>query len=136
MRPSPILSKVYERSMLKQMPSFSEKMSSKHQYDFREGFCTQQCLLTLKWENTIDKGKIFGVLLTNLSKAFDCLNHERIVAKLNACGFTLPDLKLIHKYLSSTKQRVPVNDLYSLWQDILFDVAQDSVWVPLLVKIV
>ena len=89
-------------------------MSSKHQCDFREGFCTQQCLLTLKWENTIDKGKIFGVLLTNLSKAFDCLNHERIVAKLNACGFTLPDLKLIHKYLSSTKQRVPVNDLYSL----------------------
>ena len=127
MRASPILSKVYERSMLKQMPSFSEKMSSKHQCDFREGFCTQQCLLTLKWENTVDKGKIFGVLLTNLSKAFDCLNHERIVAKLNACGFTLPDLKLIHKYLSSTKQRVPVNDLYSLWQDILFDVAQDSV---------
>lgn len=80
-----------------------------------------------------------GVLLTNLSlltKAFDCPNHERIVAKLNAYVFTLPDLKLIHNYLSSRKQGVPANDLYSLWQDILFDVAQGSIWVPLLVKMV
>ena len=111
-------------------------MSSKNQCDFREGFCTQQCLLTLKWESAVDRRKIFGVLLNNLSKEFDCLNHERIVAKLNAYVFTLPDLKLIHNYLSSRKQGVPVNDLYSLWQDILFDVAQGSIWVPLLVKMV
>ena len=46
-----------------------------------------------KWKNAVDKGKVFGALLTDLSKAFDCLPHELIIAKLNACGFNLPALK-------------------------------------------
>ena len=55
---------------------------SKHQCGFRKGFGTQQCLLTLleKWKNAVDKGKIFGALLTDLSKAFDCLNLELLIA--------------------------------------------------------
>ena len=74
---------------------------SKHQCDFRKGFCTHQGILTLlgKWKNVV-KEKHFGALLTNLTKAFDCLNHELLIAKLSAYGFTLPALKLIHNYLS------------------------------------
>ena len=78
---------------------------------------------------------MFGALLTDLSKAFDRLNHELLIAKLNAYGFTLPALKLIHNYLSSRKQRVRVNDTYSLWQDILFAVPQGSILGPFLFKI-
>ena len=39
-----------------------------------------------KWERSIDRSKMFGALLTDLSKSFDCLNHDLLIAKLNAHG--------------------------------------------------
>ena len=48
---------------------------------------------------------MFGTLLTGLSKAFDCLDHELLIAKLNAYGFSLSALKLVRDYLSNRKQR-------------------------------
>ena len=78
---------------------------------------------------------MFGALLTDHFKAFDCLNHELLIAKLNAYGFTLPVLKLIHNYLSNRKQRVRVNDSNSLWQDILFGVPQGLILGTLLFNI-
>ena len=88
-----------------------------------------------KWKNVVDQGKMFGALLIDLSKAFDCLNHKLLIAKLNAYSFTLPVLKLIHNYLSNRKQRVRVNDSYSLWQDILSGVPQGSIVGALLFNI-
>ena len=82
--------------MLKQMFSFFDNIFFKHQCDFRKGFDTQQCLFTLmeKWKNAVYKGKLFGALLSNLFKVFDCLNHELLIAKLNANGFTLPTFEI------------------------------------------
>ena len=76
---------------------------SDQQCGFWKGYSTQHCLLNLleKWKNSVDKGKSFGALFTDLSKAFDCLNHELLTAKRNAYGFTLPALRLIHDYLSN-----------------------------------
>ena len=87
--------------MFKQMPSFLDDIFSKYQHGFRKGFSTQQCLLALlqKWKRSIDRGKVFGALLIDLSKAFDCLNHDLLIAKLNEYNFSLPALKLIHDYL-------------------------------------
>ena len=63
-----------------------------------------------------------GALLTGLSKAFDCLDHKLLIAKLNAYGFSLPDLRLIHDYLSHRKQRTRVNNSYSKWLAVMFAV--------------
>ena len=120
----PTPSKCFEKCMFSQMSAYFDEIFSKYQYGFRKGYSSQQCLLALleKWKAAVDKGKVFGALLTDLSKAFDCLNHELLVAKLNAYGFTLPALKLVHDYLSDRKQRTRVNNSYSTWFEILFGV--------------
>ena len=74
-------------------------------------------------------------MLTDLSKAFHCLNNEILVAKLNAYGFTLPVLGLVYDYLSDRKQRTRVNNSYSTWLEILFGVTQGSILGPLLFNI-
>ena len=75
---------------------------SKFEYGFRQGISAQDCLLAMieKWKKSVDKGKTFGAFLTDLSKAFDCLPHYLIITKLNAYGFSLSALKLMHNYLS------------------------------------
>ena len=52
-------------------------------------------------------------ITTNLSKAFDCLPHDLIIAKLQTYGFEYLALKLVHSYSSGPKQRVPVNANFS-----------------------
>ena len=49
----------------------------------------------------VDNKKVFGILLTDLSKAFDCPAHKLIISNLNAYSFCLPALNLIHDYLSN-----------------------------------
>ena len=58
------------------MSSFFDDIFSKYRYGFRKGLSTQKYLLPLleKWKRSIDRGKVFGALLIDLSKAFDCLN--------------------------------------------------------------
>ena len=51
-----------------------------------------------KWKRAVDSGQMFGALLTDLSKASDCLDHELLIAKLNEYGFSLPALKLVHDF--------------------------------------
>ena len=69
----------------------------------------------------------------DLSKAFDCISHDLLLAKLHAYGFDKKGLKLIYSYLKGRKQRgVKINGDYSTWKDILNGVPQGSVLGPLL----
>ena len=70
--------------------------------------------------------------MTDLSKAFDCLSHDLLIAKLNAYGFHKNSLKLVYSYLSNREQRVKINDTYSSFGEILFGVPQGSILGPLL----
>ena len=65
--------------------------------------------------------------MTDLSKDFDCISHDLIIAKLEAYGLHIGTLKLIHDYLSNRKQRVKVNDPYSSWKDIFYGFPQGSI---------
>ena len=110
---------------------------SKYNCGFRRGYSAQHCLISLieKLKTSADNGGAFGALLTDLSKAFNCLLHEVLIAKLDAYDFDKSSLKLIHSYLSNRKQRVKINDRYSLWSEILFGIPQRSILGPLLFNI-
>ena len=65
--------------------------------------------------------------MMDLSKAFDCIPHEILIAKLHAYGFSRYNLKLIYNYLKGRNQWVKINAEYSSWKEILKGVPQDSV---------
>ena len=80
----------------------------------------------------VDNKKVFGALLTDLSKAFDCICHDLLIAKLNVYGLSLPALKLVHNYLQNRKQRTKNGTAYSLWEEIFSGVPQGLILGPLL----
>ena len=133
----PNLSKIFEKCMLEQMSQFFGNIFSKYQCTFRKGFSTQQCVLPIleKWERPANNSKMFDALLTDLSTAFYCLDYELLIAKLNAYGFSLTALKLVHNYLSNRKQRTKINSTYSSLLEIIFGVPQGSILGPLLFNI-
>ena len=133
----PNISKIYERVMFKQMSEFFEPILSKYQCGFRKGFSAQHCLLAVleKWKSAVDNKITFGALLTDLSKAFDCLSHDLLIVKLNAYGFSLPALRLVQSYSTKRKQKTKINSEFSSREEILFGVPQGLILGPLLFHI-
>ena len=74
------------------------------------------------WKGATDNNKAFGALLTDLSKAFDCLSHDLLIAKLHAYGIDIDSLNILQDYLSNRKQRSKVDSFYSSWEAILSGV--------------
>ena len=97
------------------MSHYMDNFLSEHQCGFRKGCDTHYCLVKMleEWKSAVDKGKSFSALLTDLSRAFDCLSHDLLLAKLDAYGFSLSALKLIHRYLKNRKQRTKIDSTYS-----------------------
>ena len=74
----------------------------------------------------LEKGKYVGAIFTDLSKAFDTLNHDLLIAKLQAYGFSGDSLYYIQSYLRNRLQRANVNSDFSLWKGIFACVQQGS----------
>ena len=79
----PLISKLFGRDMCNLILSFIEKHLSLYIFGFREGHCTEQCLNVMieRWKKVLDETKCVGAVLTDLSKAFDCLNHELLYSE-------------------------------------------------------
>ena len=95
-----------------QIYEYLNKILSKWQCGFRQGYSAQHCLLVMveKWRQCLDNGGVSGVLLTDLSKDFECILHDFLIAKL---GFDYNSLQMLQSYPSNRKQRTKTNDAYS-----------------------
>ena len=79
----------------------------------------------------MNKGKSCAALLADLSKAFYCIVHDFLIAKLEAYGFSYESLKVIYNYLKDRKHRAKVNNSFSDFIDLLLRVLQGSILGPL-----
>ena len=119
----------------KQLEEYIQAVLCKYQCGFRKGYSVRNALLPMieNWRRSLDKGGAFGAVLTDISKAFDYLPHELVIAKLHAYGVDIPSLKLLHPYLNKRKQSVQLNGTYSSWSEIIFGrVSQDSIFIIIL----
>ena len=72
--------------MQEKLDIYFSDLLSKYQCGFRQGFENQNCLLSMieKLRKIRDKKGIFAAVLTDLSKAYDCISHNLLIAKLSA----------------------------------------------------
>ena len=104
---------------------------------FRKGHSCQTLLVKCieDWKSALDENKYVGVLFTDLSKAFDCLPHGLLLAKIRAYGLNTPACNLIASYLSNRKQRVKIGNARSKWITLSKGVPQGSILGPLLFNV-
>ena len=136
-RPITAISKLFERLIYNQLYDYMRQFFSPLLEGFRQGYRTQHVLLNFMqlYKNSIDNKGFAGALFMDLSKAFDSVNHDLLLAKLNAYGINLDALQLIRSYLSKRNQRVRVKNTFSDWKEIKFGVPQGSFLGPLLFNV-
>ena len=133
----PLVSKLSEKIMYDQLYEYIEYFLNQLLCGFRKAHSTQHALFRIlqKWQKGLDSGEFIGTILMDLSKGYDCLPHDILIAKLEAYGLDNDSLNLILDYLSFRKQRTKVGSAYSKWSKIRRGIPQGSILGPLLFNI-
>ena len=132
----PIVSKFIERIVFNQLYAFLMRhdLLADAQSGFRPCHSTLTALLdiTNDWFSNMDNGLLNGVLFLDLKKAFDTVDHEILLNKLNFYGVDSISLKWFQSYLTDRKQRTYVNGSLSDYGSTVCGVPQGSILGPLL----
>ena len=131
------LSKVFESIILDQLNAHFQNLFNNSLAAFRKKYSCEHVLLQCieDWKMLLDKGENVGCLLIDLSKAFDCLPHGLLIAKLQAYGLDNNACTLIQSYLTDRMQRVKLCHNRSEWKTLQRGVPQGSLLGPLLFNV-
>ena len=123
----PCVSKIFERVLFNQLYEYFERndLLTQHQYGFRKNHSTEFAAMELidRVANLLELGKIPFNLYIDLSKAFDVLNHDILLSKLEFYGLNELAIKLIKNYLSNRSQ-------FCQYYDASSDIVRTNIGVP------
>jgi hypothetical protein len=132
----PVFAKILEKLLYNRIESHltTNKFLYPYQYGFQKGIGTQNALtdvVEIICKN-LESYKMVAGLFLDLRKAFDSLDHNILLHKLNSIGFTESSLQLMESYLKNRKQYVAINESESDKTNISAGVPQGSILGPLL----
>ena len=132
-----VFSKIFERYIQQKIEPYIDTCLSTFISAYRAKYSSNHVLIRMLEERKqqLDDKKFVGAVLMDLSKAFDCVPHDLLIAKLNAYGFGLETLIFFYSYLKRRKQKVKIGNVLSNFQILLSGVPQGSILGPILFNI-
>ena len=126
------MSKIYERCIHNSLSFYAETLLSTFISAYKKSSGSNHVLLRLieNWKKSRDNTNFVGTVLIDLSKAFDCIPHDLLNAKLHAYGLSEDAVTFAHSYLKRRKLGVKINDTESVFQILLSDIPQGSILGP------
>lgn len=132
----PIISKIFETLLNRRIQKhlLDNKLISDHQFGFLPGRSSLDLLTstTQRWSNALDSGSEIRLVALDISRAFDRVWHNGLLARLRACKISGNILKWIENFLTNRQQAVVVNGQRSTYQKTNAGVPQGSVLGPTL----
>ena len=128
----PIVSKIFEKEMVRQLENYFEDILSPYISGFRKTHSCETVLIRMveHIKKSLDHGKIVCAILMDLSKAFDCISHKLLIAKFLSYGLSMSACHLLTSYLRDRTQRVKLGNTKSKWLHIDKGSAQGSILGP------
>ena len=128
------ISKIFERVIYYQINEYIAIFLCKVLTGFRKNHNTQNYFLKLlvNFKEALDKGNSVIAIFMDLSKAFDILNHDLLLTKLEAYRLFANSFSYIHSYLTKRLQKTNVSSNFSLWKEIFSRIPQVSILITLI----
>jgi exonuclease III len=132
-----VFSKVFETVVADQLMEYYRTIFDDMLCAYRKKYGTEHVLIKLidSWKKALDCNNFVGTVLMDLSKAFDCIPHGLLIAKMSAYGVSNNACEFMSSYLSDRYQRVKISNEKSLWTQLLKGIPQGSCLGPFLFNV-